>query len=735
MIEGGPDEHRDRDERERVWKIRLRRLSLQTIFSCGSESDRAETSMETWHRTVLLAGWLALTSASVRAQNDSIAASTPERLPSPSSSRKLTDQPSARFFGLTNLWMIHLTVSPEEFRRMEPPGGPPFDRLRRIEGGIPTAEGGQPRPFLELDRDRAAAERSDPNGPAPPEVIRRGGLSPVAFTFVSAALEFEGIPFGRVAVRYKGNSTFASTRNVLKRSFKIDFNDYVKGQHFFGMTKLSLNCNATDPSQIREAVSYAVYQRSGVPAARTAFGRVYLTVPGTYERQHLGVYTLVEQLDERFLEDRFGTRDGLLLKPEGAQGLTHLGDDWSRYERVYDPQTRGTAADRERFLDFMRFLRDADAKEFADRIATFTDLDQLLRHLAVTKVLSNTDSITGLHHNFYIYLHPRTGKLIWLPWDLNLSMSARAGRGGGGGNPGGDNVFQFARRGGSFLARVIGIKQFEEKYREHVRFVLDHGFVPATVLADIDAIMETIGRALEEEEPVRVNDLPEPDRGFMRNVKFTRAQTDLLKEWVPARARAVEAQLAGDMADLAPGGDPREGPVLEPALGRRSSPVAPLSRPLAVKLFRTADDDNDQQVSRQEFEKAVTTLFSTWDLEGVGKLNLMQLTTGLGRSLVPPLPGQRPTDPLNAARREAARLPQQLLAAALIESVNTNGDDSLSTREFKDGLGKWFENWLTGGRLTIREDDLISGLAEQLSKVPVELLLRRAGSANAPVGF
>ena len=119
-----------------------------------------------------------------------------------------------------------------------------------------------------------------------PEGKRNGVAAAVGieFEYVKANLEFEGQAFNDVAVRYKGNGTFLESRGSTKRSLKIDLNKNVKGQKLAGITKLNLHNNITDPSEMNEPLSHRLYRDAGVPAPRTAYARVYVTVPGKYAK-------------------------------------------------------------------------------------------------------------------------------------------------------------------------------------------------------------------------------------------------------------------------------------------------------------------------------------------------------------------------------------------------------------------------------------------------------------------
>lgn len=135
---------------------------------------------------------------------------------------------------------------------------------------------------------------------------KRNGLSSamgIEFNYVHADLDFEGRSLTDVAVRYKGSGTYLQSRGNLKRSLKIDLNKNVKGQQLAGVTTLNLHTNVTDASWMNEVLSHRLYRDAGMPAPRTAYARVLLTVPGKYESQYIGLYSLVEDIGKNFLEE------------------------------------------------------------------------------------------------------------------------------------------------------------------------------------------------------------------------------------------------------------------------------------------------------------------------------------------------------------------------------------------------------------------------------------------------
>src|SRR5439155_1251382 len=144
--------------------------------------------------------------------------------------------------------------------------------------------------------------------------------------------------FADVGVRYKGNGTIEDASRTIKKSLKIDLDRFGGTARFGGMKTINLHCGVADPSKCRETLGYALYRAAGVPSPRTALAEVWLTVPGKYAKERLGVYTVVEAVDRALLRTHFGSDQGLLMKPEGLRDFADLGADWGRYKKPYAPK-------------------------------------------------------------------------------------------------------------------------------------------------------------------------------------------------------------------------------------------------------------------------------------------------------------------------------------------------------------------------------------------------------------
>src|SRR6202011_1683316 len=100
------------------------------------------------------------------------------------------------------------------------------------------------------------------------------------------------------------------------------------------------------------------------------------TVPGKYEKEYLGLYVFIEQVDRTFLKDRFKNGKGLLMKPEGVRGVEYLGEDWHRHRARYPPKHEPSRKEAQRVIDFARLVFRADDEQFRKEIGPFLDVEE-----------------------------------------------------------------------------------------------------------------------------------------------------------------------------------------------------------------------------------------------------------------------------------------------------------------------------------------------------------------------
>ena len=383
---------------------------------------------------------------------------------------------SEELFQPTKVWTLHLKVLPEQWSAMEPAGNSknPFDNSmfglgmflfpsvvrdgdRDHDGRFTLQEFRELAQnwFMQWDQDSdgsldskqlreslkallepsSTGEGQEEGGPQGFTLQgrqgKRNGLSSVMgfeFSYVHANLEFAGVDLGEVAVRYKGNGTFLESRGSLKRSLKIDLNKFQKGQNLAGVTTLNLHNNVADAGLMNEALSFGLFRDAGVPAPRTSYIQVYVSVDGKHDRKYLGLYSLIENVDEHFLADRGLDSGGAIFKPSDQQTMFQFkGSNWQKYQQSLDPKTKLTRVQKARVLDFCRLVSTASDDEFRARLGEFIDLDEFARFLAVTVWIADLDSLLTSGQNFYAYLNPATNQLQFFPWDKDHTFGSFGG--------------------------------------------------------------------------------------------------------------------------------------------------------------------------------------------------------------------------------------------------------------------------------------------------------------------
>jgi spore coat protein CotH len=466
---------------------------------------------------------------------------------------------------------------------------------------------------------------------------KRNGLASVMgveFNQVHADLEFEDARLGDVGVRYKGNGSFVMLKGpLLKRSFKVDLNDFAKGQRLAGAAKLNFHNRAGDDSFVTESAAYALYRAAGVPAPRTAYARVFVTAPPKYHNTYFGLYSVVENVDGVFEKDRFGTKKGAIFKPTTQALFGDLGDDWSAYAHSYDPKTDLTTAQQRRVIDFAQLVTYADDAEFARRLGDFLDLDAFARFIAVTTFTSNTDSILHTGQNFYLYLHPKTHRFHFIPWDVDGAFGQIFGDQMKMAKLGIDHPWAGTNR---FLERVFKTDAFLKVYHARLAEFTGTVFDPVRIRREIDATARIIRPAVQEESKERLTafdkahaDGPvKASTGLFGTGLFADKPANSIKRFVDARTPAVLDQLAGRAA-----GERNKGFEGGGAWGR---PASGPGQTLVPLLMTALDTDKDAKLSRDEFVGGLDRLFAAWGANSTSALTEEQIRAGIAKDLAPP---------------------------------------------------------------------------------------------------
>ena len=241
------------------------------------------------------------------------------------------------------------------------------------------------------------------------------------FPYAKTKVVIDGLSLPDTGMRFKGNSSYRFASRGLKRPFKIDTNRFTKGQKLHGRTKLNFSNAFLDSAFMKEKLGYELYHAAGMPTPGVGWADVTLTIEGLAKKKPLGIYVIIEQVDDRYIGQNLGkaSKGSLLMKPESMDDWRYLGEEPKAYERYNIKVGEKNVDQIRRFAKLLKLVEQGSDDEFAREIGKRMNLEQFAGYLAATSILVNIDSYIGMPHNYYLLMDKADGKLRMLPWDLN----------------------------------------------------------------------------------------------------------------------------------------------------------------------------------------------------------------------------------------------------------------------------------------------------------------------------
>jgi hypothetical protein len=237
------------------------------------------------------------------------------------------------------------------------------------------------------------------------------------YTYTPGSITIDGNRMEMVGVRLRGK--YGSFREIWgKPKFKIDFNEYVEDQRFYGLEGLSLNNSVQDCGYANEIIGYRVFQELDLPAPRVAFTNLSLN------GADYGLYQIVETEDEVFIDRRFDNGSGNLY--DGKYKVQTGTLDWvgfADFENGSDEHFQleeGTDESREDITAITTALRDyGNSAQFYEVLGALIDWEQFHRHIAAEQWSGHVDGYALNTNNYRVYFNPDDGLANFIPWDLD----------------------------------------------------------------------------------------------------------------------------------------------------------------------------------------------------------------------------------------------------------------------------------------------------------------------------
>lgn len=279
------------------------------------------------------------------------------------------------------------------------------------------------RDLLHQVEKRAAKAKAFGDTPPEPE---NGGRQPI---WVPATIRFEGKDWTHVGLRYKGVSSLSSAWMMgdPKLPLKLDFDQFedeypeTKNQRFFGFKQLSLANNTRDPAGLRDILAYDILRAAGLPSLRAVPCEVMLDQGNGPVR--LGLYTLIEVVDDTGVQAHFGSADGNIYEGYGRGASFAIGTDGQMEEHLEKKNNTKMAeyGDVRALYDILHEPnRTTDPALWRADLQSVFNVDAFLEWLGIATFIGHADTYGTLEAvNFFLYNDLATGQLTWISWDHN----------------------------------------------------------------------------------------------------------------------------------------------------------------------------------------------------------------------------------------------------------------------------------------------------------------------------
>jgi spore coat protein CotH len=303
-----------------------------------------------------------------------------------------------------------------------------------------------------------------------------------------------------------------------KVGLKIDINEFVDGQKWHGLVKLSLE-NGDEDGPIAEGLAWNLHEMASIAGF---YGAGYHAALANWARvnlngEYLGLYSNVEQRDTQFLRNR-----GIYTK--GSTWFYEI-SDLSGFElETGDPHSPTWDA-----LCFEPFFSGTGNSspcptppDAAERMSELIDMQAMLTQGAVDAVTGNSDALFTNGKNFFHVDFADGRKRLYYPWDLDAVFGGNAGS-------------IYPNGGDTGYQTILSRPGFRSQYNSLILGLTDPNgpLSEANIQAFLDTVEPQLSQALAED----------PNADFDPEDVF-----ESLRRKVSERIAKVRAEAAADAA-------------------------------------------------------------------------------------------------------------------------------------------------------------------------------------------
>jgi hypothetical protein len=323
------------------------------------------------------------------------------------------------------------------------------------------------------------------------------------------------------SLKNSGNRTLRAP----KRSWRIILDHEGNDNRLAGMTRINLKAMYNDPSQMREALAWELFGTAGIPAPRHTYAKL------AFDATYMGLFSVIEQVDKRFLKAHFGENHRGNLYKAGCRdiGCATLayrtgsdGDDTGRQyfvpgsaERTYRLKTNKNNPEASTYDDLARFIKTIngiglpggeerfDTDAFRESVDGIMNVSAFLRWAALNMLLGSWDNYYATPSNYYLYNSGHEGAakdfvsapyFHFIPWDYDNCLGidyfgTRWQYADILDWPGNTSRYWKNRRTSNIplVQNLLRNHDYRRYYLDYLEHLIDTGFNPRTIAARIGA--------------------------------------------------------------------------------------------------------------------------------------------------------------------------------------------------------------------------------------------------------
>ena len=283
--------------------------------------------------------------------------------------------------------------------------------------------------------------------------------------------------------------------------FGINFRKFHKDSDhtIHGIRKVNLKWFNNDPCYVREVYCYNLFRRYGIwTSAFSTFCRVWLDIEGDKEPAYLGVFNMIEPIDDEFIERRvnnmFKNDKGFLWKcVYGVGGPANLRTDggntvdrnngnkfnWDQDNGVnYSYEFKGDEEDfpaaLDQLEDFMKKLNGKTGDSFHTWINQVCNVEFLLKTYAVNVAVGMWDDHWNNGNNYYLYFNSTDMydyEVFFLPYDYDNSLGT-SNSCGAQSDAGRQDPYNWGNDG-IFMEKLMNYHDFKKIYKDALQELVD----------------------------------------------------------------------------------------------------------------------------------------------------------------------------------------------------------------------------------------------------------------------